>query len=90
MSSAIRQCAILAGGLGTRLGALVADTPKPVLPVGGRPFLSWLIREVSRFGIEEVLLLTGHLSVRVREEVAGFGAQLPRPVAIRENLCVST
>ena len=82
MSSAIRQCAILAGGLGTRLGALVADTPKPVLPVGGRPFLAWLIREVSRFGIEEVLLLTGHLSTRVKEEVAGFGAHLPRPVSI--------
>jgi len=83
VSSAIRQCAILAGGLGTRLGALVAATPKPVLPVGGRPFLAWLIREVSRFGIEDVLLLTGHLSTRVREEVAGFGAQLPRPVTIR-------
>jgi D-glycero-D-manno-heptose 1,7-bisphosphate phosphatase len=81
--AAIRQCAILAGGLGTRLGALAAATPKPVLPVGGRPFLAWLIREVSRFGIEEVVLLAGHLSRRVREEVAGFGAHLPRPVAIR-------
>ncbi len=82
MHAAIRQCAILAGGLGTRLGALTAATPKPVLPVGGRPFLAWLIRELSRFGIDEVLLLTGHLSARVREEVAGFGAHLPRPVAI--------
>lgn len=83
MSAAIRQCAILAGGLGTRLGALVADTPKPVLPVGGRPFLAWLIRELSRFGIEDVVLLTGHLSTRVREEVAAFAAHLPRPVTIR-------
>lgn len=83
MSAAIRQCAILAGGLGTRLGALAADTPKPVLPVGGRPFLAWLIRELSRFGIEEVLLLTGHLSRRLREEVAGFAAHLPRPVVLR-------
>lgn len=78
----LRQAAILAGGLGTRLGALTATTPKPVLPVGGRPFLAWLIRELSRYGIEEVLLLCGHLSDRLRAEVDGFNAQLPRPLTI--------
>jgi len=36
----IRQCAILVGGLGTRLGALSAATPKPLLPIGDRPFLA--------------------------------------------------
>jgi D-glycero-D-manno-heptose 1,7-bisphosphate phosphatase len=77
-----RQCAILAGGLATRLGAIAAETPKPVLPVGGRPFLAWLIRELSRFGIEEVLLLSGHLSERLQERVAAFAADLPRPVRI--------
>ncbi len=79
----IRQCAILAGGLGTRLGALTATTPKPILPVGGRPFLGWLIREVSRFGIEEILLLTGHLSDRVRETVTAIADSLPRRLSIR-------
>lgn len=78
----LRQCAILAGGLGNRLGALTATTPKPVLPVGGRPFLAWLIRELSRYGIEEVLLLSGHSSDRVQDEVRTFNALLPRPVAI--------
>jgi len=62
---------------------LTAATPKPVLPVGGRPFLAWLIREVSRYGIEEVLLLCGHLSARVRDEVAAFNAFLPRSLTIR-------
>ena len=79
----IRQAAILAGGLGTRLGALTATTPKPVLPVAGRPFLAWLIRELSRYGVEEVLLLCGHLSTRLRDEVAAFNAGLPRPLIIR-------
>ncbi len=72
----------MCGGLGTRLGALTAHTPKPVLPVGGRPFLAWLIREISRYGFEEVVLLCGHLSERLRDEVMGFNAQLPRPLAI--------
>ena len=79
MAPPVRQCAILVGGLGTRLGALTADTPKPMLPVGGRPFLAWLMQEVSRFGIEEILLLTGHLSERVRDGVQAIAPTLPRP-----------
>jgi len=78
----VRQCAILAGGLGTRLGALAAETPKPVLPIGDRPFLAWLMQEVSRFGIEEILLLTGHLSDRVEASVRAIAAELPRPLRI--------
>jgi D,D-heptose 1,7-bisphosphate phosphatase len=81
-TATIRQCAILAGGLGTRLGAIAATTPKPVLPVGGRPFLGWLMREVSRFGVEEVVILAGHLSERVREAVAEIAATLPRRLSV--------
>jgi NDP-sugar pyrophosphorylase family protein len=58
----VTQCAVLAGGLGTRLGSLTETTPKPLLTRGGRPFLAWLLRELSRFGVNEFLLLTGHLS----------------------------
>jgi D-glycero-D-manno-heptose 1,7-bisphosphate phosphatase len=78
----VRQCAILAGGLATRLGALAAETPKPVLPVGDRPFLGWLLQEISRFGVEEALLLTGHLSDRVEASVRAIAAELPRPLRL--------
>ena len=70
----VRQCAVLVGGLGTRLGALTADTPKPLLPCGDRPFLAWLLREFIRFGVEEFVLLTGHLSDRLRDSLAGIAA----------------
>jgi len=83
MSRLPRQCAILAGGLGTRLGALARDTPKPLLDVGGRPFLGWLMREALRWGIEEFLLLTGHLGDRVQMQVGELTASLPRSVPIR-------
>lgn len=79
----IRQCAILAGGLGTRLGALTADTPKPALEVGGQPFLFWLMRELLRFGIEEFVLLAGHLSETLHAIVTDAQAALPRPASIR-------
>jgi D-glycero-D-manno-heptose 1,7-bisphosphate phosphatase len=54
------QAAILVGGLGTRLGALTRETPKPMLPVGGRPFLSWLLDILRHWGAGEILLLAGY------------------------------
>src|SRR4051812_49038980 len=78
----IRQCAVLAGGLGTRLGALTANAPKPLLPCGDRPFLAWLLREFIRFGVEEFVLLTGHLSEQVEARVQELTALLPRKVRV--------
>jgi D,D-heptose 1,7-bisphosphate phosphatase len=73
---------MLVGGLGTRLGGLTAVTPKPLLPCGDRPFLAWLMREFIRFGVEEFVLLTGHLSAEVEARVASLAALLPRDVNI--------
>lgn len=59
---AIKQAAILVGGRGTRLGPITDTVPKPMLPVGGRPFLDhqlWFLREA---GIAEVVLCVGYLS----------------------------
>jgi D,D-heptose 1,7-bisphosphate phosphatase len=55
----VRQAVILCGGLGSRLGALAAKTPKPLLPVGGAPFLDVLLFELGRHAIKRVLLLAG-------------------------------
>ncbi len=78
----VRQCAVLVGGLGTRLGSLTANTPKPLLPCGDRPFLAWLLREFVRFGVEEFLLLTGHLSAEVEAQVQALSALLPRDARV--------
>ncbi|HTV45986.1 MAG TPA: HAD-IIIA family hydrolase [Stellaceae bacterium] len=66
----IRQAAILCGGLGTRLGALTARMPKPLLPVAGEPFLDILLFELGRHGIREVLLLAGFAAERIAEYAA--------------------
>ena len=78
----LRQCAILAGGLATRLGNIAAETPKPVLDVNGKPFIAWLMREMLRFGVEEFLILTGHLSDAVQNAVEDAAAGLPKRVKL--------
>ena len=37
------EAIVLAGGLGARLRAVVSDVPKPLAPVAGRPFLTYLL-----------------------------------------------
>jgi D-glycero-D-manno-heptose 1,7-bisphosphate phosphatase len=81
-SPTIRQCAVLAGGLGSRLGTLTEASPKPLLIRGGRPFLAWVLRELSRFGVSEFLLLTGHLSDEIERAIASLRMILPRRVTI--------
>jgi D,D-heptose 1,7-bisphosphate phosphatase len=61
----IRQALILCGGLGTRLGALTAETPKPLLEVAGAPFIEVLVEELGRHGFDRVVLLAGHLADRI-------------------------
>lgn len=53
-----------------------------MLKVGDRPFLAWLLREVVRYGVTDVLLLTGHLSGVVEEGVQALRDWLPRPVTL--------
>jgi D-glycero-alpha-D-manno-heptose 1-phosphate guanylyltransferase len=53
---------VLAGGMGTRLRSVVADRPKVLAPVAGRPFLAYLLDQIADAGIERVVLSTGHLA----------------------------
>jgi NDP-sugar pyrophosphorylase family protein len=58
--------AVLAGGLGTRLRPAVADRPKVLAPVRGRPYLAHLLDRLAEAGIRRVVLLTGHQAEQVR------------------------
>lgn len=56
----MKQCVILVGGRGSRLGLETSTTPKPLLDVAGRPFLEYLIDRVANHGFDELLLIAGH------------------------------
>lgn len=61
--------AVLAGGLGTRLRTVLPGTAKPLAPVEGRPFLFFLLEQLTRAGISPLILCTGHLASQVRAEI---------------------
>lgn len=62
---------ILAGGLGTRLKSTVPDRQKVAAEVAGRPFVSYLIRQIADAGIRRIILCAGHKADTLRESVQG-------------------
>jgi len=65
---------VLVGGEGTRLRPLTLDEPKPVLPIGGIPFLSLLLDRLAAAGVTHVVFSCGYLPERLR---AGIGTPPP-------------
>ncbi len=78
----IDQAVILCGGRGTRLGALTAELPKPLLPIDDAAFLDLLLFELGRHGIRRILLLGGFAAARIAEYAAAT------PIKARFDLTV--
>lgn len=57
-----RECIILAGGLGTRLGKITKKTPKPLIKVKNKPFIFYIIENLYRQGIRKFYILTWYKS----------------------------
>ncbi len=69
------QALILAGGEGTRLRPLTSTVPKPVVPLAGQPFISYMIEWLRGHGIDDVILACGFMADGVRG-VLGDGSSL--------------
>ena len=78
--------AILAGGAGVRLREAVRDLPKPMAPVGGRPFLGYLIDQLVHWDVRDIVLATGYKSEVVETHFgdgSSHGAKLRYSVEAR-------
>ena len=53
------KCIILAAGYATRLYPLTENFPKPLLPVGGKPIINWLVEDI-RDSVDEFVIVTNH------------------------------
>jgi len=81
---------VIAGGLGTRIGSVLGNTPKLLARIGGRPYLAYLLDWLRRFGAKRIVLGLGHQAQAVvdfldRDKAAGDGLEIvpviePRPL----------
>ena len=59
------ECMIMAGGRGERLRPLTDDTPKPMLPLGGKPILEHNIDHLVSYGIEKIYISVRYLGQQI-------------------------
>jgi D-glycero-alpha-D-manno-heptose 1-phosphate guanylyltransferase len=61
------EVVILAGGLGKRLRDIVPDLPKPLAPIGSKPFISLLFDQLLKAGIDQATLAVGYKNEKVMD-----------------------
>jgi len=62
----VKQAVILCGGEGTRLGDALrycpaTEVPKPLVEVGGKPFVSYAINQLKGLGVTDIVILARYL-----------------------------
>ncbi len=81
---------ILVGGKGTRLTPVLSDVPKPLAPVEGRPFLSYVLDRLASAGVDETILLTGHMAEKVAALYDGTSLEGMRVSCVAEDKPLGT
>ena len=61
------EAIVLAGGLGTRLRSVVSDLPKPMAPIGDKPFLEYILKYLQKNGITRAILSVGYKWETIKE-----------------------
>ena len=73
------RAVVLAGGKGTRLAPYTTILPKPLMPIDGMPILEVMIRQMKRYGIDDITLTVGHLSYLLEsyfQDGSRYGVQI--------------
>ena len=74
MTAISETVVILVGGQGTRLGNAAEGKAKPLVEVGGRPFLDFLLLNLVRYGFRRCVLLCGHRADQFLTHYSGGAA----------------
>jgi UTP--glucose-1-phosphate uridylyltransferase len=79
----VTTAVIPCGGRGTRLAAIARDTPKELLPIGGRPLLQWTLEEAAAAGLDRAVVVTSPH----KRQLARFLSDRP-PVGLSVSIVV--
>jgi len=79
------KAVLLAGGYATRLRPLTLTRPKPLLPILGRPLILWLIDNLKRAGVRELVISVKYMSNQI-VDLLGDGSELDMSIEyVEEN-----
>jgi D-glycero-alpha-D-manno-heptose 1-phosphate guanylyltransferase len=79
------EAIILAGGMGKRLAKVVADVPKPMASVNGRPFLYYIIHWLRKYPVERVIISAGYKSDSIVKYFGDSFSNIPLDYAIEKK-----
>lgn len=79
------EAVILAGGMGTRLRSVVADVPKCMAPVAGKPFLYYLLTTLEEAGFTHIILSLGYKHEVIEEWIKAFPTAMKISSVIEEH-----
>ena len=63
----VLDAVVMAGGLGTRLGTITKQTPKPLLQVADRPILDHILANLEAAGVERIWITVNHLAEQIEQ-----------------------
>lgn len=81
----MNECIILAGGLGTRLRSVVADLPKCMAPVAGKPFLEYVIQHLQKEGIRKFIFSVGYKKEIIQQYLQDAHVALNYQLSVEEE-----
>ena len=70
---------VLAAGLGTRMRAVSETTPKPLVPLAGKPLLAYALDSLERAGVTEIVVNTHHMAAQIDSFLADYTARPGAP-----------
>ena len=79
MSARPTRGMVLAAGLGTRMRAVSETTPKPLVPLAGKPLLAYALESLDRAGVTEIIVNTHHMAAQIESFLADYTARPGAP-----------
>lgn len=76
---------VLAGGLGTRLASVTSDIPKPMAPIGSRPFLEYLLDYLVEQGVEKAVLAVSYKREVIQKHFGSIYRGMPLKYSVEDE-----
>lgn len=77
---------VLAAGYGKRLRPLTNHTPKPLIPIRGRPLLDYVLTQLQQAGIDKIVVNTHHLATQIHDYLRAY----PSVIISHEEMLLDT